>query len=305
MAELRPDIRDHYEVDADEAPRLTRGPGLLELARTQEIIRRYLPPDGPSLRILDVGGGPGIHAAWLTTDGHQVHLLDPVPHHTTQAHQLATPPPDSPTDPTRRADSPSSPGAAPQPESRRITATLGDARRLPAADASFDAVLLLGPLYHLTSRDDRVQALAEARRVVRPGGFVFVAAISRFASLLDGLRRGFLFDPDFRRIVERDLADGQHRNPDRVPHWFTTAYFHHPDELPEEAAAAGLDAVAVLGVEGPAAWLPHPFPDWDDPTIRETLLFTALAVESEPTLLALSPHLLMVTKSPKGEHTFD
>lgn len=159
-------------------------------------------------------------------------------------------------------------------------------------------MLLLGPLYHLTDRSDRVRALNEGARVVRPGGLVFVAAISRFASLLDGLSRAFLLDPRFRTLVEHDLRDGQHRNPDRVPHWFTTAYFHHPSELPDEAAAAGLRCVEVVGVEGVAGWFGNVFEHWDDPACRDAILFAAQAVESEPSLIGASAHLLMVTQRP-------
>src|SRR5262249_4657474 len=151
-------------------------------------------------------------------------------------------------------------------------------------------VLLLGPLYHLTERSDRLQALAEACRVVRPGGPVFVAAISRFASLIDGLSRGFLFDPRFRSIVEHDLRNGQHRNPYDEPHWFTTAFFHHPSELPDEAAAAGLDCVEVVGVEGVAGWFGDAFERWDDGACRDAILFAARAVESEPSLIGASAH---------------
>ena len=93
-------------------------------------------------------------------------------------------------------------------------AQVGDARRLPYGDASADAALLLGPLYHLTDRGDRLTALSEARRVLRTGGLVAAAAISRFASTFDGLARGFLADPRFEHVVERDVHDGQHRNPD-------------------------------------------------------------------------------------------
>ena len=87
---------------------------------------------------------------------------------------------------------------------------------------------LLGPLYHLTDRQDRVGALREAARVVRREGLVVVAGISRFASLFDGLARGYLSDDRFKAIVERDLRDGQHRNPTNEPHWFTTAFFTGP-----------------------------------------------------------------------------
>ena len=60
------------------------------------------------------------------------------------------------------------------------------------------------------------------------GGVVLAAAISRFASTLDGLRLGLLDDPVFARLAEQDLRDGQHRNPTEEPRYFTTAYFHRP-----------------------------------------------------------------------------
>lgn len=271
MVEPPFEVREHYESEIVEAERLTRGAGQLELLRTQEVIRRHLPP-GP-LRIHDVGGGAGAHAEWLADDGHAVHVTDPMPNHVEAVQRLA------------RGD-------------RRITAEVGDARSLAAENDSADAVLLLGPLYHLTDRSDRLRALREAGRVVRPGGPVFVAAISRFASLLDGLSREFLFDPGFRSIVEQDLRTGQHRNPDRVPHWFTTAYFHHPSELPAEATAAGLDCTEVVGVEGVAGWFGDVFEHWDDAACRDAILFAARAVESEPSLIGASTHLLMVARRP-------
>jgi hypothetical protein len=119
---------------------------------------------------------------------------------------------------------------------------------------------------------------------------VAAAAISRYASTLDGLLRGYLREPDFEAIVERDLADGQHRNPGDVPGWFTTAYFHLPDELLSEAADAGLHDVRVVAVEGPA-WLLPDLDRWlsDD---REVLLRTSRRVESTPPLLGVSAHLL-------------
>jgi ubiquinone/menaquinone biosynthesis C-methylase UbiE len=93
-----------------------------------------------------------------------------------------------------------------------FTASLGDARELSQPAESQDAVLLFGPLYHLTVAAGRRQALGEARRVLVPGGRLLAMAVCRFASLLDGLYEGWLYDPDFRPIVDQDLVDGQHRN---------------------------------------------------------------------------------------------
>lgn len=258
----------HYETGY-ERQRLDQGTSRIEFVRTKELLERFLPP--PPAAVLDVGGGPGSYAAWLAGDGYTVHLIDPVPLHVEYARETA-----------QRADQP-------------FTASLGDARRLEIADSSFDVVLMLGPLYHLTDRMERVQALAEARRAVRPGGLVAAAAISRFASLLDGLRNGYLGDPAFDAIVERDLAEGQHRNPDGRIEWFTTAYFHHPDELPAEIEDAGLTLEALFGVEGPGSLLPEL---WDDPRSREHVLRAARAVEQEASLLGLSAHLLAVARRP-------
>ena len=133
-----------------------------------------------------------------------------------------------------------------------------------------------------------------ARRVLRPGGIVVAAAISRFASTLDGLLRGYLDEPGFEAIVKRDLRDGQHRNPAGRPAWFTTAYFHLPEELGPEVTEAGLRLEVVLAVEGPAWMLPDIEQRLADPDPRERVLAAIRRVETEPSLLGASAHLLAV-----------
>src|SRR5207244_480859 len=129
-------------------------------------------------------------------------------------------------------------------------------------------------------------ALREAGRVLRPSGFVAAAAISRFASLLDGLYAGYLTDPMFWPIVEGDLADGQHRSPpDADAAYFTTAYFHRPEDLRMELEEAGLGVDGVFGVEGPG-WLL--LDRWDDERAREQILLVARTVEQEPAVVGTS-----------------
>lgn len=262
-----------YYAQGFERDRLAAGAGALELARTQALLGRYL-PSAPAV-VLDVGGGPGRYAVWLAERGYRVHLVDPVPLHVEQARAAGA-----------RAGSP------------LASAETGDARALRLPDASADAVLLLGPLYHLPERADRLRALGEARRVCRPGGVVVAAAISRFASTLDGLRGGYLEDPAFAAVAAGDRRDGQHRNPTRNPAYFTTAYFHRPEELATECADAGLAHEATLAVEGPG-WL---LGDLDarlvDDRRRAVLLDALGALEAEPALLGVSAHLLAVARRP-------
>jgi SAM-dependent methyltransferase len=262
-------IRAYYERGR-ERDRLTRDGDSLELVRTRELLLRALPA-APAV-ILDVGGGAGVYAAWLARAGYQVQLIDPIPLHIEQAAAASAAQHDHP-----------------------FAVAIGDARALDAPDASVDAVLLMGPLYHLTERADRLTALREAKRVARPGGVIFAVVISRFGSLLDALRQGILDDPVVHSMIERTLRDGQHRslNSDRYPSWFTTAYFHHPSDLAAEVIESGLTLDSLVGIEGPGEFVAD---GWSDSAKRESLLFAARAVESEPSLLGLSPHILAVAR---------
>lgn len=130
----------------------------------------------------------------MARGGYAVELVDPVPLHVAQAR-----------------DALQAHGLG------NATVEIGDVRSLRRPDGYADVVLLFGPLYHLTRSEDRMQALRGTVRVTRPGGLVTAAVISRFASLLDGLFAHHLDEPGFEEIMARDLADGQHRNPDAVP----------------------------------------------------------------------------------------
>ncbi|MFI1091170.1 class I SAM-dependent methyltransferase [Streptomyces sp. NPDC020917] len=261
--QVAPEIIEFYTETFDESARLTTtADGGLELVRTQEILRAALP--AAPADVLDVGGGPGVHAAWLVADGHRVHLVDPVARHVEQAAATG------------------------------CTAETGDARELRAETDSYDVVLLLGPLYHLLERADRDRALAEARRVVKPGGLVAAAAIGRYASLFEHTATTFLTREPVREAVADILVTGRHE-PGRKG--FTAAYFHTAEGLAEEMAAAGLHDVAVHGIEGPAWSLLKAAeqhtgtPLLDSPMFQAALTAARLA-DPYPDLLAASSHML-------------
>jgi len=265
-------IADYYERAPEEA-RLEQGPFQLEEARTRDLIERYAPP--PPATVVDVGGAAGAYALWLAEAGYAVHLLDAVPRLVAEAQARSA--------------------AAKRP---LVSCRVGDARALDVRAGTADIVLLLGPLYHLTDPGDRARSLQEAARVLRPGGRLFAAAISRWASALDGLARDVLQDPRFALIVEQDLRDGQHRNPTERLDYFTTAYFHRPEELAAEVRAAGLALDGVYGLEGPGWILPDVAERMADAHRRASLLRVARMMETEPSVLGSSAHLLAVAQRP-------
>jgi len=271
---IDPAIKAYYDR-APEESRLQSGPSQLEELRTRELVLRHAPK--PPATVVDVGGGAGPYAFWLAGLGYDVRLIDAVPR------LIAV------------AQSRNEAAAA-----RLASCTVADARALPEDNGTAAMVLMLGPLYHLVRREDRLAALGEAARVLRPGGVLIAAGISRWASSLDGLSRELLRDPEFALIMERDLVDGNHQNPTSHLDYFTTAYFHRPDDLPRELSDAGFDVEQLYGIEGPAWLLPDFDERWNNPERREIILRVARALETERSVIGCSAHLLAVGRKPNA-----
>lgn len=254
----------------EEESRLQTGASRLEFERTKDLLSRVLPP--PPARVIDVGGAAGAYSFWLADLGYEVHLVDGTPRLVEEAR--------------RRNASRATPLAS---------LAVGDARALPQERASADAVLVMGPLYHLTEPRDRLAAIAEAHRVLVPGGVVAVAAISRYASALAGLVHKLTRDARFIEIRNRDLETGQHFNDTERLDFFTTSYFHRPEDLRSELAVY-FGEIQVLGVEGVGEWLVDFDERWNDPALRHELMDVARRLESEPSIVGMSAHLLGIAR---------
>jgi SAM-dependent methyltransferase len=264
-------LRAYYER-GEERDRLDSGHGQLEFARTAEIVLRHLP--SALARVADIGGGPGRYALWLAGLGYRVEHRDLVPLHVRQVKE-----------------------AVAAGGTTGLHTAVGDARELDLADASVDAVLLLGPLYHLERRADRVRALGEARRVVRPGGPVFAAAISRWAPRADGVLRQRLHQA-YPEVLAR-IGEVERTGIMRPVHPGSFCGFcHRPGQLRGELRAAGLTAAGLVGVEGPGWLLGDLAERMADAAGRTVVLQT---VERVPELLGLSTHLLATGIRPAGQ----
>lgn len=262
-------ILDHYTTRHDEGRRLASTlKGQLEQLRVHELLTRYLPP--PAAEIADVGGGPGVHASWLADRGYEVELLDPVEHHVAQAREAG------------------------------LSAIVGDARRLPWANDSKDAVLMAGPMYHLTEAADRRLAIREAIRVLRPGGTLAVIAINRAANLIGSALANSL--QRRRPIVEEILNDGSSTDNERM----ANAYYHTVPQLRSELSPF-VSRLEIHGLTGPGGWLTvlidahyrdHPLPQsLIEPDPLETALACTRLADRQPDLVHASSLLFGVGKN--------
>lgn len=258
-------VRRRYEVYDEDARLWEPGLGDLVRLRTWDLFDRLLPANA---RVADVGGGPGTHAAYLAGRGHDVVLFDPVARHVAAARD-------------RAASGP--PFAVGQAE----------ARALPLATASVDAALLMGPLYHLVDRGDRLAALAEAARVLRPGGVVLAEIITRSCWVMGATRQGLLGDVGIWDDFDWIARTGVSKEPAKFVDGSFWAYFHHPDELVDELRAVGFADVRPYAVEG-FAWLLGDLADrMADPA---DLLRAVRLTETEPSMLGASAHVIGVAR---------
>lgn len=260
-------VAGRYEVYDEDERLWTAGRGELIRLRTWDIFARYLPPGG---RLLDVGGGPGTHAAQLAGRGYQVTLVEPVARHRGLA--------------ARRA----------RGQARGFDVVGGEARRLPVGDESVDVVLAMGPLYHLMERSQRLEALQEARRVLPSGGVLLAEAISRYAWVLDASARDLLDTPGIWENFAWNLQGFSQDPDDKRPGEFW-AYFHHPDELRQEVIDAGFVDVELTAVEGFGRLLGGLEARMTDPDL---LLRAIRLVEQEPSMLGVSAHFIATASRP-------
>ncbi len=258
-------IQKFYETGV-EKDRLYKKMGRLEKERTDKLLSQYLPK--PPATILDVGGGTGIYSFDLANKGYNVYLIDPVASNIKEAIKLGKKHKENPLQ----------------------GYIVGDARKIDMADDSADIVLFMGPLYHLNNADRKI-ALSEAYRVLKPGGKLFAVAISRFCPVLGAFVKGQMEDPDFEKEVFNSLTYGQffYKGGQFFTHW--------PNELENEVKESGFEDVSIHAIEGFGYCLRNH--NWDNENLRQKLLKAIELIETEPSVLGISSHLMAIGEKAK------
>lgn len=261
-----------YDTLDYERVRLDTG-GAIEYAITTRLLRRYA-PDGST--VVDANVGAGYYSEGLARRGCRVHLADVSQRLLDAAGARLA-------------------GAGLDGHilsSRRASAT--DLSHLP--DACYDVALLLGPLYHLLTASERRAAVAEAARLLRPGGLVFAAGVNTLTYLRDVVRG----DPDdFGRrhayFLDHLPRDGNLASPDGRPatmHTMTVAAFRVELSPPfTELALAGMESFASKHeAEYHRA----------SPAARETLLDLVERTGTTPEGLGTTSHYLFIGRAGEG-----
>lgn len=262
-----PDAVVRQYASADAARLMSGARGWLGAVRLRQELTTALQPRSS---VFDCGGGNGVVAQWLLDQGHRVHLEDVVPELVAEANRILG----------HRAG---------------FTSAVGDARDIAADDGTYDAVVALGPYYHLLDSDDRAAMLAEAARVVRPGGTVVVEFMGRRNFDLWAAHSALDDVESLRAVAEID-ENGTLRNDGRSDRLFLTCRTDTAEEMRAAAQAAGLHDVRTVALEGPF-WPASVAPRGALPR-DEAARLVALTrrAASDDACVDLSPHSLLVSR---------
>lgn len=258
-----------YYSGFDEWGRLEREP--IEFIINMHYIREHLPPSG---LILDNGAGPGKYAMELAKRGYQVTLSDLTPSSVEQAREKAE-----------------AFGLTQQFEGFHVL----DATHLNGiADETYDAVLMLGPLYHLQQEEAREAAVRELYRVTKPGGVVFVAVQTRMRMSINSLQSPHHWRPNdsmdaIRSFVEKGTFD--HQDQGR----FTGAYYFHVQDVVPFMEQHSFETVQLVGSSSLKAMITDEQEHyWKERGEEQELLQYLIEVAKDPSILGISSHLLYV-----------
>ena len=213
-------VAAYYET-IDEETRFSRNSRRIEYLTTTHVLDPLLPRQAC---ILDVGAGTGVYSLYYAERQHKMTAVDLTPKHIDVLREKA------------------------EARGLKIEAKVGNAVDLSDYDAdSYDIVLCLGPLYHLTDPHDRDRCIRECLRVLKPGGLLAVAYINKYSCLPMLATR----DRSFIRpsVIDKVVRQGVITEGDADCFW-TDAYFTTPDEIEALLARHGVVMVDHAGTDG-------------------------------------------------------
>jgi SAM-dependent methyltransferase len=220
-----------------------------------------------NLNILDCAAGTGVYSLYLADRGHYVTALDITKKHIEILNQKL------------------------EGKKYNVETSVNDARGLDMfEDESFDAVLCMGPLYHLTEEQDRKMCFGECYRVLKKGGLLISGYINRFFVIPHVITKNFsLLNKDF---IDNLRKNGLLKHDDPLSFW-TDSYFHTPDEMEGLYEDFALELVDHLGADGISPILANAIDRMSDEEFDVWFEYH-LSVCREKSILGMSNHGLII-----------
>lgn len=251
---------EKYYNKFNEDKRLLSRHGQVEFLVSMHYILKYAKSVGAKT-VLDVGAGTGRYSNALQQQGYDVAAIELVKHNLRVIEQKYP----------------------------QVKAMQGNALNLKKiADESFDVVLLLGPMYHLFSEQDKLQALSEAKRVCKKGGIIFVAYyMNEYAVLLHGFRDNFI-----KQSIEQNKLDKDFKIKNNIDNLYS---MERLDDIRRYSKKIGLKRIKTIAPDGASDYIRPTLNSMDEQTFELFVKYQKSICERKE-LLGASSHLLDILK---------
>lgn len=259
---------EEYYNKFNEEKRLNSRHGQVEFVTSMKYIHKYLEllkaehkdSDGP-LKILDVGAATGRYSIPLAEEGYEVTAVEPVKHNLSRLKQ----------------------------KSNKVTAYQGNAIKLSKLeDDTYDLTLLFGPLYHLHSKEDKLKALAEAKRVTKPGGYILVAYIMNEYSVITYAFR----EKHILENLEKGMLDENFHCTETGNELYSFVRLEDIEELNE---LSGLQRVQIIAADGAANYIRQVLNSLSEEEFAKFIEYH-ISVCERPDLMGASAHTVDILK---------
>lgn len=255
----------------DEDNRLVRSRARSsEFLTTLEVLKKHL---SGCRALIELGAGTGRYSLYYAEQGMEVTAVELVPEQAQTIRQKAQ---------DKRLSN--------------LTVYCQDARSLSNwTDASFDAVLCLGPLYHLRSKSERSTCLAECVRILKPGGVLACSYINKYAAIAYYCKLNMFLGKELLQIIQ----SGDFSSKAGIDRFMDISCFLDPAEMEKELSAFPLKVIDHVGVDGIHALLEEAIEKMDEPTWDAWFNYH-LSICRERSILGYSSHGLVVGRVKRG-----
>jgi len=218
-------IEDFYNK-FNEEKRLDTRHGQIEFRVTMKYVHEYLGrvleergySDKAQLELLDIGAATGRYSVPLCEEGYSVTAVELVKYNL----------------------------GILKKKNSNVKAIQGNALRLKKlADETFDLTLLFGPMYHLMTAEEKMQALREAKRVTKKGGYILVAYImNEYAFMFHAIQENML-----KESMEKGMLSGDFHV---IPSEESVYDFVRIEDIDRFNKEVGLTRELIISPDGPA-----------------------------------------------------
>ena len=261
-------IQEYYNNGVNtEWTRMDRHP--LEFEITKRNLDEFIPSKS---KIADIGGGPGRYSFYLASQGYNVTLIDLAEKNIEFAKEKGK--------------------EIGIKLKNYIHANILEIDFIPAN--SFDSVLCMGPLYHLINKEDRIKAIDQCLRILKPNGILVITFVTTFAQSISLLKRSPEKISEWIPVLNKTISTGI--NVDDFDTGFTEAYFFHPLEIEPFMQQFSLQMLKISGAEGLGCQSEEILKLLPKEKLKEWIDFFYLH-GSDPSILGANQHIIYIGKN--------